>query len=90
MASVPTDQHLHEVRSGNPLWWATMAATKTDPRETFRAMLNDYSDTRKGACKKFNSWFKRTDHAARAARRTRTLESDEPPAVLQPSLLTDL
>ena len=90
MASVLTDQHLHEVRSGNPLWWATMAATKTDPRETFRAILNDYSDTRKGACKKFNSWFKMVDPAARAARRTRTLESDGPPAALQPSLLTDL
>ena len=70
------DQHLHEVRSGNPLWWATMTATKTDPRATFRAMLNDHPNGRRDACKKFDNWFKIVDHAARAARRTRTLESD--------------
>ena len=32
----------------------------------------------KDACKRFDNWFKMADHAARAARRTRTLESDAP------------
>ena len=70
-----TDQHLHAVRA---LRRSKVDPTKTDPPEAFRAILNDDSDTRKDACKKFDNWFKMVDHAARAAPRTRTLESDAP------------
>ena len=70
------NQHNEAVRSGNPLWWATMAATKTDPRRAFKDILDDYPNMRKDACKWFDRWFNMVNHAARAARRTRTLESD--------------
>ena len=51
-------QHHKAVRSGNPLWWATMAATKRNPRRAFKDILDGYPNMRKDACKWFDRWFK--------------------------------
>ena len=72
------DQHLQELRSGNVLRRLAMSPTKTNPRQAFRDILKDYSNIRQDACNKFSNWCTMLDHAARAARRTRTLESGAP------------
>ena len=73
------DKHRHAVRSRGPLW-IIMSETETNPRQAFRNLLRHYSRRmgKEYACKKFNDWAKMVDDAARAARRTRTLEPDDP------------
>ena len=51
-------QHRQAVRSGNPLWWVTMAETQTNPRQMFKEILRDHPNGRKEACKRFDRWFK--------------------------------
>ena len=72
------DQHLQAIRSSNFLWWLAVSRTKTDPRIAFKDILKEHPNTRQDACKKFDEWAKVVDHAARAARKAQTLESDDP------------
>ena len=72
------EQHLHAVRSGNPLWRLTMSETKLDPRRAFRDLLKYCPSDPRDFCRRFDNWSGMVDRAARAARRTRTLEPDAP------------
>ena len=67
------DQHLQEVRSGNVLWWLTVAQTQTDPGKAFANLLGDFPGVRQASCRLFNGWSKVVDREVRAARRGRTL-----------------
>ena len=52
------DQHREAVRSANTLRRSKLPRANADPREAFKDLLRDYPNMRKGACKKFNAWFK--------------------------------
>ena len=69
------DKHLHVVRSGKLLWPITASQTKTDPRWAFKDLLKGCPKNRKdAACKKFSEWADSVDKAARASRKSRTLQ----------------
>ena len=51
----------------------------------FREIVKEYRKFRKDACKTFNGWSRMVDDAARIARRTGALESEDSPMILQAS-----
>ena len=51
-------QHRPRRRLANALQQSKVPPAKTNPREALKDILRDYPNMRKGACKKFNAWFK--------------------------------
>ena len=65
------ETHRRELWSRNPLWWLTTSQKRTDPRAAFRALLKEYPNTRKEACKLFDGWARMVDRSVRKARKAR-------------------
>ena len=74
------ETHERQVRSKNPIWWIMLSERKTSPGHAFRNLLGHF-ERRHGkeeAVGHFDNWCKLVDDAVRAARRSRTLDSDDP------------